>query len=83
MRGKTLSSTLLNIKEGQNQLNDSKLDEHVDVMCYWLERNFCDEEIRELLQLFKLNFNVDENEWVEPELSDIPQYMHASHDTST
>ena len=52
-------------------------------MCYWLEKNFKDEEIRDLLQLFKLTFNLEENDWVEPDLNDIPQYMHASHDHSS
>jgi hypothetical protein len=108
MRGKTLSSTLLNIKEsnfsnlapqffpiqtkyfkitkqkiGNYSINDPKWDDNLDTMCYWLEKNFKDEEIRDLLQLFKLTFNLEENDWVEPDLNDIPQYMHASHDHSS
>ena len=82
IRGKTLSTTLLNIKESNyDSLNKLNLNsDSVESMCYWLEKNFSDSEIRDLLQIFKLTFNLEEHDWVEPELNDIPINMHASHE---
>lgn len=36
----------------------------------WLEKNFQEEEIRQLMNLFKMHFSLEENKWTSPKIPD-------------